>query len=228
MKPTHAILPAALLLLAGCATAPGDRERKVYAPREEGLTLSFENPSLEGQARAESRLQLRIEGARPLAGPGDVTGTIRRTRLSGEEMLGFEVKDGGLRITDAQDRTLVILPEGFPDRVGTWGDKDKDEVVFRVLGRGTRSEFGKLLPRGTEPVGIWVEGLPAPGKGTRTRSFLLPNVGTAELLEYRNGAWVPVLRLMGRGFTDTPAAPPVPKPPVKPAPRALSPRSPKA
>lgn len=206
---------ALLLLAASCRTSPLDRDPVLYAPHEEGLVLSYENPSLEGQARADERLQVRVEQVRPLASPdGSYEGTLTHTRFSGQERLAFITRDGGLRVVDAQNRGAEVLPAGFPERVQAWGDRQ--EVVYRVLGRGTLPHFDRFLPRDFPKVGVWVESQPAPGKGPRTRIFLLPDVGTAEVHEWRGGAWVPVMRLTGRGFQDAPAAPaPSPSPSPK-------------
>lgn len=216
MTQIRPLLAAAVLALAaGCRTTPVDSERFVYAPREEGLTLSYEDPSLQGQARQDARLQIRVEGAKPVAGaPGEIRGTYRHTRLKGEDVFAFEVKDGGLRVSDAQNRAVTVLPAGFPDRVSLWGEKQ--EATFRVLGRGTAPHLDRVLPKDAPRVGIWVECQPGPGKGPRSRTFMLPDIGTAEVLEWRAGAWVPVLRLAGRGFTPAPPALP-PAPPPKPA-----------
>jgi hypothetical protein len=227
MTPHRPLLAAALLVLAaGCRYLPEDKDPMVYAPREEGLTLSYEDPSLQGQARQDGRLQIRVEGAKPVAGSqGVLRGTFRNTRLKGEDLLAFEVKDGGLRISDAQNRTVTVLPEGFPDRVALWGDRQ--EALFRVIGRGTSSHFDRILPKDAPRVGLWVERQPGPGRGPRTRTFMLPDIGTAEVLEWRGGAWVSVLRLVGRGFTDVPQSAPAPAP-ASPAPRTAAPGGRKA
>lgn len=219
-------LPALLLLVlaASCRTSPLDKDRVLYAPHEEGLVLSYENPSLEGQARADERLQVRVEQARPLASPeGTFEGTLTYTRLRGQDRFAFLTRDGGLRVMDAQNRSAEVLPAGFPERTQAWGDRQ--DVVYRVLGRGTLPHFDRFLPRDFPKVGVWVEGQPAPGKGPRTRSFLLPDVGTAEVQEWRDGAWVPVMRLTGRGFSDTPVPP---APPPSPVPPPVPPKARKA
>ncbi len=227
MIPARPRLSALMLALAlsgalGCRYLPEDKDPMVYAPREEGLTLSYEDPSLEGQARQDARLQIRVEGAKPVAGSaGVIRGTYRHTRLKGEDVFAFEAKDGGLRIADAQNRTAIVLPEGFPDRVSLWGEKQ--EALFRVLGRGTAPHLDRVVPKDAPHVGLWVECQPGPGKGPRTRTFMLPDIGTAEVLEWRKGAWVPVLRLVGRGFTEAP-----PKAPAAPAPAPAPPRGRKA
>ncbi len=219
-------VPALALVLA-CRTAPIDRERLVYAPHEEGLTLTYENPSLEGQVRLDARLQVRVEAAKPLAGPDrDFEGRLVYTRLTGIERYAFEVKDGGLRITDDQNRGSEILPAGFPERTQAWGDKE--DTRFRVLGRASNPQFDRFLPKDAPRIGIWIEGVPATGKGVRTRTFILPDVGPAEVLEWRDGAWKPVLRLTGRGFTDLPPSEPAPVPPPAPAKAGKAPKAVKA
>ncbi|MFN8012327.1 MAG: hypothetical protein U0P81_13240 [Holophagaceae bacterium] len=221
MSPRRPLLAAGLLALAAaCRTSPLDKDRVLYAPHEAGLVLSYENPSLEGQARADERLQVRVEQARPVASPeGAFEGTLTYTRLRGQERLAFLTRDGGLRVVDAQNHGADILPAGFPERTQVWGDRQ--EVVYRVLGRGVLPHFDRFLPRDFPKVGVWVEGQPAQGKGPRTRSFLLPDLGTAEVQEWRDGAWVVVMRLTGRGFDDAQPGgvrPSVPVPAPAPAP----------
>jgi hypothetical protein len=51
-------------------------------------------------------------------------------------------------------------------------------------------------------VGVWVEAQPA--RGPLRRTLYLPDLGEVESLELRDGAWIAVNRLVGRGFTDLP------------------------
>lgn len=196
------LVAAALLLAGACRTSPADQDRPIYAPHEEGLTLAYENPSLEGSAREGSRLQIRVDAAQPSANGGSVVGEIRHTRLQGEDRYAFEARNGGLKVMDAQKRAATVLPEGFPDRVSSWVEGG---VVSRILGRGTSPHFDKLLPREAPKVGVWIESVPLKGDGPRTRMFLLPDVGSAEVLEWKEGRWAASMRLVGRGFTDAPA-----------------------
>lgn len=196
------LVAAILLLAAACRTMPADRDRLVYAPHEEGLTLAYENPSLEGNARVESRLQVRVEAAQPSPDGSSVVGEIRHTRLQGEDRFAFEARYGGLRVMDAQKRAAMVLPEGFPDRVSSWVEGG---VASRVLGRGTSPLFDKFLPKDAPKVGVWIESAPLKGEGPRTRMFLLPHVGSAEVLEWKEGRWTASMRLVGWGFTDAPA-----------------------
>jgi hypothetical protein len=205
--------PAALLLALtlACRTAPADREHLIYAPHEEGLTLAYENPRLEGNARTDSRLQVRVDKALPAAG-GAIVGELRHTWLSGEETFGFELKEGGLKVADEHRRMMVALPEGFPDRVSVWEDGG---IRSRILGRGTSPLFDRFLPKDALKVGIWIESTPLKGEGARTRTFLLPDVGSAEVMEWKDGRWSTSMRLVGRGFTDAkPKALPVSLPAV--------------
>lgn len=210
MKPARPLLGAALLLLGACRASQEGKERAIYAPHEEGLTLAYENPSLEGSARMESRRQVRVEAVQPAAGGKLLSGEIRHTRLTGEDRFHFEIKDGGLKVSDEQKHTATILPEGFPDRASAWVEGG---LRTRVLGRATMPGFDRLLPRGAPNVGIWIESSPESGDGPRTRAFLLPDIGTAEVLEWKEGRWTPSRRLVSRGFTDSPKRPdPAPAP----------------
>jgi hypothetical protein len=56
-------------------------------------------------------------------------------------------------------------------------------------------------------VGIWIESAPESGEGPRTRAFLLPDIGTAEALEWKEGRWTASRRLVSFGFTDSPKRP---------------------
>jgi len=203
-------LPATLMLLAlaACRSTPLESARHIYAPHEEGLTLAYENPTLSGTARSDARLQVRVDAAKPLADGGTIAGMLRHTRLSGETRYRFEIKDGGMTLADAEGRTSLLLPAGFPDRVQAWG---AGASRTRVLGRGTLPVFDGVLPKGHPKVGVWIESESDGDGSPRTRTLLLPDVGPAEVLEFRGGQWVTVSRLVARGFTDTlPAPNPVP------------------
>jgi hypothetical protein len=204
VKPSRPLLGAALLLLAACRPSPDGKARVIYAPHEEGLTLAYENPSLEGSARMESRRQVRVDSVQPAAGGNLLTGEMRHTRLTGEDRFHFEIRDGGLKVSDDQKHTATILPEGFPDRVSAWVEGG---VRTRVLGRATVPGFDRLLPAGASKVGIWIESAPESGEGPRTRAFLLPDIGTAEALEWKEGRWTASRRLVSFGFTDSPKRP---------------------
>jgi hypothetical protein len=209
VTPARGLAAAGLLLaLAACRSTPLDSARHIYAPHEEGLTLAYENPQLSGIARTDARLQVRVDSAKPVAGGTTFAGTLRHTRLSGETRYGYEIKDGGMTLADAEGRASMLLPEGFPDRVQAWG---AGASRTRVLGRGTLPVFDGVLPKGHPKVGVWIESEPGEEGAPRTRTLLLPNVGPAEVVEFRGGKWVTVSRLVAYGFTDVLPAPiPVP------------------
>jgi len=193
-----ALAPAALLLLLACdsrSVAP------VYAPWEEGLTLGFENPALPESQRFANRLQVRV--AKSSLAPG----TPRLVQLDlasvrGQMSLFLRPQDGGVQLLDSQEHLLAqLLPPGFPNRE-TWTERG---IEFRVIGRAAWSG-ASLLPATAAPVGVWVEAR-MPG-GLRRRTLYLPDLGEVETQEQRDGEWVPVNRLVSRGFTDLPALQP--------------------
>ena len=187
---------AALLLL----TALG-RDRmvvpapsQVYAPWEDGLTLGYENPSLAPEQRLQERLQVRVKRTA-------FTGTGRLvvetfTTLSGAMEATFSHSRGGVTLGADPARGVRILPEGFPDQVSRWEDRG---TFHWVVGRAQVTLPGLKLP---ERTGVWVETLPVGKEGLRQRTLLVPDVGEVETLIWREGAWVPVARLVSRGFTD--------------------------
>lgn len=200
MKPSVLLAVPALLLLLACqpkAVAP-----VVYGPWEEGLTLAFEDPSLPTpEARTASRYQLRVsKGLMDPTKPGEVE--LTESTLTGSYAYRMRYERGG-RALLGEDGKLVawVLPQGFPDAVQTWADAPRG-LSFRILGRAVwTAPFA--LPATVDATGLWVE--TERKDGLKRRSFYLKDLGEVESLEWRNGAWVAVNRLVGRGFTDLPS-----------------------
>lgn len=194
MRRMGLLLGSATLLLA-LACQP--RQAAVYAPWEEGLTLAYEDPTLPQPARSAGRLQVRVARA-PIAPGGPTAVQLDLTSTQGRTTLNLLCKGGGVSLVapDGQGQTR-LLPEGFPAG-DTWTERG---ITFRVVGRGAWSG-ARLLPPGTDPVGVWVEATPA--QGPRRRILYLPDLGEVESLEERAGAWTPVNVLVARGFTDLP------------------------
>ncbi len=189
----------ALLALAGCDRMLMPPEPTTYAPWEEGLTLGYENPSLDGPRREQERFQVRIKESLPQAGGRLVTET--NTTATGQiEMVYFQ-KDGGVSLGNEEGR-LRVLPKGFPDRVSRWEDRG---IMHWVVGRAWVQLPGVRLADPAGATGVWVEAMPINGEGQRRRTLYLPNVGEAETLLWQGGRWVPVFRLVTRGFTDVAA-----------------------
>ena len=189
------LLPAATLILA-TACMP-QRQHRIYGPREEGLTLVYEDPTLPQPQRSEERLQVRVAKA---SFQGSGTGTVHLDYSSahGSLTLILQHRDGGIALMGTDGKTVAqILPEGFP-RTTAW---EEHGIAYRVLGRGAW-DGAKMLPATSSTVGVWVEARPSTGPLRRT--LYLPDLGEVESLEFRNGTWVPVNRLVARGFTDLP------------------------
>lgn len=190
------------LLLAGAACRwmgppPGE---KIYAAREVGLTLIYENPQLEPQARKDERLQVRVAATKETEAGTAVRTTY--TSLKGEDStLTFQKKGGVFLSQDGQTPGLVVMPAGFPDQVALW---ELRGTTFRVLGRATADLHGLKLPEIADKVGVWVESQTP--QGLRQRTFFLPEIGEVETLVWREGAWLSINRLVSRGFTDAPSA----------------------
>jgi hypothetical protein len=96
---------------------------------------------------------------------------------------------------------LALLPEGFPDQVDHWEDKQRG-MAFRIIGRATSQNPSLKLPDDFDRVGIWVE--MEPRNGPKLRIFFLPGIGEAEDQVMRDGQWALVNQLVSRGFTDAP------------------------
>lgn len=187
---------SALLLLAGlgCDRLVTPVPARVYAPWEDGLTLGYENPSLTPDQRVQERLQVRVKRTAFTGTGRTVVETF--TTLTGAMDATFTHSRGGVTLGADPGRGVRILPEGFPDQVSRWEDRG---YMHWVVGRAQVKLPGLNLPEST---GVWVETLPVGKEGLRQRTLLLPDIGEAETLIWREGAWVPVARLVSRGFTD--------------------------
>lgn len=191
----HRLVPVALLLALACQPPEAP---KVYAPWEEGLTLTFEDPSLSQPQRSTNRLQVRVAKSTIAPGPPGLI-QVDVTSLQGQLPLTLKHQDGGIALVTDQGQLLsVSLPAGFP-ATAAWTERGTE---FRVIGRATWDGAG-LLPATANPVGIWVESRPA--RGPRRQTLYLPDLGEVETREERAGAWVTVNRLVARGFTSLPA-----------------------
>jgi len=185
----------ALALSPGCDRVLMPASHPVYAAWEEGLTLGYEDPSLEPGLRAQKRQQVRVKESRPLGAALAVTKTF--TSLTGQFDAQVLQKDGGVAL---QPGGLTLLPEGFPERVPRWEARGS---FHWVVGRASAQLPGVRLPD-PDAVGIWVESIAMDGSGGRTRTFYLPDIGEAETLTWIQGRWVVTNRLSSRGFTDVP------------------------
>jgi len=195
LAPLGALL--ALALSTGCDRVFLPDLHPVYAAWEEGLTLGYEDPSLEPALRLQKRQQVRVKESRP-AGPAlAVTKTF--TSLTGQWDMQVLQKDGGVTL---QSGGILLLPEGFPDRVDRWETRG---TFNWVVGRADVQLPGVRLADPAGAVGVWVESIALNGSGNRTRTLYLPDIGEAETLTWSQGRWVTTNLLVTRGFTDVPA-----------------------
>jgi hypothetical protein len=187
------LAPAALLLCLACQPRPA---AAVYGAWEEGLTLTFEDPSRPQPQRGEERIQIRV--ARSAIAPGSPRVVqLDLTSTRGRKTLILKHQDGGITLLGEDTRVAAtLLPVQFPD-AAPWSDHG---IEFRVVGRA-RWEGAAILPSTADPIGIWVE---ATGQGLRRRTLYLPDLGEVEAQVERDGAWITVNRLVARGFTDLP------------------------
>lgn len=200
MKPVPVVCLGLVLLSTGCRWPGMPSRERVYGAHEAGLTLHYENPQLAPEARANERIQVRVAATKDK--PGGRIVRITYTSLQGELSVLYLQKDGGtFLIQDSNTPGTMVYPEGFPDRVTQWTVR---ETKFRVLGRAAMNLPDLKLPDTADRVGLWVES--ESPKGQRQRTFLLPDIGEAETLVWREGAWVCTSRLVSRGFTDAPTA----------------------
>ncbi|HJV49550.1 MAG TPA: hypothetical protein VJ549_09780 [Geothrix sp.] len=190
------LVPAACLLLLACqprGAAP------VYGPWEEGLTLTYENPSLPQPLRSAERLQFRVARA-ALSAKGPTLVQLTLSSVHGQQSLLFKHEGGGIAMLDDQGNVIAQpLPTGFQN-LSHWTDRG---IEYRLVGRSAW-EGATLLPETSDPVGLWIE--TRTPDGTRHRTLFLPNLGEVESRVYRDGAWVAVNRLVARGFTDLPTS----------------------
>jgi hypothetical protein len=191
------LAPLVLLLGLACQTRTSQPSQPIYGPWEEGLTLAFEDPSQPQPQRSANRLQLRVARSRMDSTQAQVQLDIASPR--GQVSLLLRYQDAGATFVDDAGKSLAQpLPPHFPS-VTEWQDRGTE---FRVIGRATW-EGAALLPATSDPIGIWVEARPP--HGPRRRTLYLPNLGEVESREEREGAWIPVNRLVARGYTDLPA-----------------------
>lgn len=185
------LAPLALLTALGCQP----QVTPLYAPWEEGLTLTYENPSLPPADRAQQRLELRVAQSPVAPGrPERVGFDVTCMGMTRRMFLGF--RSGAIDFVDAHGTLQShVFPAGFP-AVDHWEDQG---TTYRVLGRAAWTG-PRALAATPDPVGIWVEARPTHGPGVR--SFYLPDVGLAEERHERDGQWVTVNLLVGRRFTD--------------------------
>lgn len=195
----HRVLAGAAMAILGLAAGcQPQAARALFGPWEEGLTLAFEDPSQPQPQRSADRLQLRV--ARATLNPGtDPLIQLDLASARGQMSVLLRHQNGGIALVAEDGRVLSqTLPQGFPN-TASWTDRGTE---FRIVGRATW-EGAAILPATSDPVGIWVEARPQ--SGPRGRTLYLPNLGEVESHEERDGAWVPVNRLVARGFTDIPA-----------------------
>ena len=193
---------ALLALAPGCDRLVTPRQPLGYAAWEEGLTLVYEDPTLEPAQRLQQRQQVRVKASQPAAGGLLVTRTF--TTLAGQgEVQALQV-DGGVRILAGPPGGIALLPEGFPDRVDRWEARG---ALHWVVGRAAADLPGVRLPDPEHSVGVWVESLPVDRPGPRTRTLYLPELGEAETRTWSGGRWITTNILVSRGFTDLPAVP---------------------
>ncbi len=189
------LVPAALLACLACQ--PQTATPVVYGPWEEGLTLTYEDPSQPQPQCSEDRLQVRV--AHSTLGPG-APSLVRLdlTNTRGQMSVLVRHQDGGIDLVEESGRVLArALPAHFPD-IDHWVDHG---IEYRVIGRAAW-EGASILPPTSDPVGVWVEARTP--QGFHRRTLYLPNLGEVESREERNGTWIAVNRLVARGFTDLP------------------------
>lgn len=202
MKLAHVGAAALLILGLGCDRLVLPRQRPVYAAWEEGLTLGFEDPSTADPGlRAGNRLTVRVKASEPTASGLAVTKTF--TSLTGQYETKVLQKDGGVRLLIDAQGGIMMLPEGFPDRVSRWEARG---AFNWVVGRATASLPGVAFASPADAVGVWVESVALANPAIRTRTLFLPGIGEAETLTWvpAQGRWVVTNQLVTRGFTDLP------------------------
>lgn len=195
------LLLAGMLASLGCDRTLAERKGTAYVPSEEGLTLIYEDPTLPAAARAGARLQMRVSTVKETAQGRRVS--LMYSTLKGQNGVDFLSKDGGWELMEGNTPLFRLLPEGFPDRTDHWEEKG---MAFHVIGRGRLQNPDLQLPEDCDRVGVWVE--LEPQFGPKRRIFYLPGIGEAENQVLRDGRWVPLNRLVSRGFTDPPEAQP--------------------
>lgn len=192
----RAVLGAVLALLGtGCDRIVHGGRPAVYAAWQEGMTLSFVDPS----QPAIPSLQVRVSRYRNDAAGALVTHTYGN--LSGQMEATFRLKGGGIFTASDGQAASAILPEGFPDRVSQW--MGADHRFNRVIGR-SRVDLPGVRLADPDAVGVWVETFDAGGSGPVRRTLLVPDYGEVLALNLREGRWVEVNRLKAWQYTDLP------------------------
>jgi hypothetical protein len=195
------LLSALLLVSVACDRTLSRVRKTVYVPWEAGLTLIYEDATLPPAARFQERLQRRVSASKDT--PEGRRVTLTYSTLRNNNAFEFLNKDGGWAMMQGDTPLFRMLPEGFPDRVDRWEDKDRG-TTFRVIGRAALQNPNLKLPEDYDRIGIWVE--MDSKDGVKRRIFFLPGIGEAESQVLRDGKWVVVNQLVSRGFTDLPTA----------------------
>lgn len=197
---SFSFLAAALLMSTACDRTLNQARKTVYVPWEAGLTLIYEDPTLPPAERLQERLQRRVSESKET--PQGRAVTITYSTIRSHQAIEFLHKAGSWVMMQSKP-PLVLLPEGFPDSVDHWEDKDRG-LVFHVIGRAALQNSGLRLPDDHDRIGVWVE--MESRNGPRRRIFFLPGIGEAETDVLKDGKWVMVNQLVSRGFTDAPEA----------------------
>jgi hypothetical protein len=190
-----------LLLLAGCDGSLPQARKTVYVPWEEGLTLIYEDVTLPPTERIYERLQRRVSASKET--PQGRRVTLVYTTFKMNQSFEFLSREGGWTMLRGDTPVLTMLPEGFPDRVSHWEDRERG-WSFRVIGRGALQNPNLQLPADFDRIGVWVE--MESRDGVKRRIFYLPGVGEAESHLLKEGKWILTNQLVSRGFTDAPLA----------------------
>ena len=194
-----ALVSVSLLASQACDRYVAQAKKTVFVPWEEGLTLIYENPVESPSKGTQGRLQVRVASSKEA--PEGRTIGITYTTFQGQMNADFLNKEGGWVLKTA-GKSFTILPEGFPDRVNTWGDPNRG-MTCRIIGRASLMNSDLKLPDDFDRTGIWVESESM--QGTKSRTFFLPNIGEVQRTELnKDGQWVLVNQLVSRGFTDAP------------------------
>ncbi|MBS1766845.1 MAG: hypothetical protein JST05_05500 [Acidobacteria bacterium] len=196
----RALVPAALLLLAGCQQ-PGPAVQRPYAAVEEGLTLVYINPSLPQDEQAAKRLQVRVDKVLEREDGSKLVTKTFSLGVGKPFESTFILKGGGVALAGPDGKSQTpFLPAGFPDQAAAWTTGSSQ---FRVLGRGAWAASAKVLPSDRSNEGVWVECRSALGPATRT--LYLPALGEVQTDERRpDGSWATVNLLTQFGFTESP------------------------
>jgi len=188
----HALAALALLLAAGCDHLVDHRPRAIFSPWEEGRTLIYEDPS----RPMETRTQVRVKsltttpaGSMAVKTFSNFTMQIDATYRLHEGLVAERLDNGN---------EIMILPEGFPDKVSRW--ESRGAMNF-VVGWAKVDLPGVKLPD-PDAMGVWVE-MVAPG-GARQRTLWVPDFGEVQAMIWVRGHWLTVNRLVFQGFSDAP------------------------